>query len=69
MINIETGDGSSLPETNRVTRYVEDVLKREKAVQYFTSNVGKGNPRIYYNIVQRSESANFAQLFVQLQPT
>ncbi|HEY0110088.1 MAG TPA: efflux RND transporter permease subunit, partial [Fibrella sp.] len=69
MINIETGDGSSLPETNRVTRYVEDVLKREKAVQYFTSNVGKGNPRIYYNIVQRSESANFAQLFVQLQPS
>ncbi|MEZ0542349.1 efflux RND transporter permease subunit [Fibrella arboris] len=69
MINIETGDGSSLPETNRVARYVEDVLKREKAVQYFTSNVGKGNPRIYYNIVQRSESANFAQLFVQLQPS
>lgn len=67
MINIETGDGSSLPETNRVTRYVEDVLKREKAVQYFTSNVGRGNPRIYYNIVQRSEAANFAQLFVQLQ--
>ncbi|WP_375447038.1 efflux RND transporter permease subunit [uncultured Fibrella sp.] len=67
MINIETGDGSSLPETNRVTRYVEDVLKREKSVQYFTSNVGKGNPRIYYNITQRSESASFAQLFVQLQ--
>ena len=68
MINIETGDGSNLAETNRVTRYVESVLKQEKAIQYFTSNVGKGNPRIYYNITQRSESANFAQLFVQLQP-
>ena len=68
MINIETGDGSNLAETNRVTRYVESILKQEKAIRYFTSNVGKGNPRIYYNVTQRSESANFAQLFVQLQP-
>lgn len=68
MVNIETGDGSSLEETNRVTRFVEGVLKRESTVQYFTSNVGKGNPRIYYNIAQRSESPNFAQVLVQLLP-
>ncbi|MEZ0609740.1 efflux RND transporter permease subunit [Fibrella sp. WM1] len=68
LVNIETGDGSNLSETNTVTRFVESVLKREPTIQYFTSNVGRGNPRIYYNIVQRSESPNFAQVLVQLQP-
>lgn len=65
LINVETPEGSSLSETNSVTRYVESVLKKEPEVKYFTANVGKGNPRIYYNVIQRSESANFAQLFVQ----
>jgi multidrug efflux pump subunit AcrB len=66
LINIETPDGSSLGETNRVARYVESQLKGDSAIRYFTSNVGRGNPRIYYNIIQRSESANFSQIFVQL---
>ncbi|CCH56154.1 acriflavin resistance protein [Fibrisoma limi BUZ 3] len=66
LINIETPEGSSLQETNRVARYVEGELKREPAIRHFTTNVGKGNPRIYYNIIQRSESANFSQFFVQL---
>ncbi len=66
LINIETPDGSSLGETNRVARYVESQLGRDPAVKHFTTNVGKGNPRIYYNIIQRNESANFSQFFVQL---
>ncbi|WP_077924412.1 efflux RND transporter permease subunit [Spirosoma sp. 209] len=66
LINIETPEGSSLSETNRVARYVENQLKNEPAIRHFTTNVGKGNPRIYYNIIQRNESANFSQFFVQL---
>lgn len=66
LINIETPDGSSLGETNRVARYVESQLKRDPSVRHFTTNVGKGNPRIYYNIIQRNESTNFSQFFVQL---
>ncbi|GAA4458460.1 efflux RND transporter permease subunit [Nibrella saemangeumensis] len=67
LINIETPDGTSLQETNRVARYVESVLGREPEIRYFTTNVGKGNPRIYYNVIQRSESTNFSQFFVQLE--
>lgn len=66
LINIETPEGSSLSETNGAARYVESVLKKESDVKYFTTNVGKGNPRIYYNVIQRSESTNFSQLFVQV---
>ena len=66
LINIETPDGSSLGETNRVARYVESQLNRDPAIKHFTTNVGRGNPRIYYNIIQRNESANFSQFYVQL---
>ncbi|GAB3555649.1 efflux RND transporter permease subunit [Spirosoma fluminis] len=66
LINIETPEGSSLSETNRVARYVEGQLKGDRAIRHFTTNVGKGNPRIYYNIIQRNEAANFSQFFVQL---
>src|SRR5260221_2541996 len=66
LINIETPNSTSIYETDRVARYVEGELKKEKDISYFTTNVGKGNPRIYYNVIARSESPNFAQFFVQL---
>ncbi len=67
LVNIETPNSTSIFETDRVARYVEEVLKKEEQINYITTNVGKGNPRIYYNVIGRSESSNFAQLFVQLQ--
>ena len=66
LINIEAPNSTSLYETDRIARYVEGVLKKEKDITYFTTNVGKGNPRIYYNVIARSESPNFAQFYVQL---
>ncbi len=66
LINIETPNGTSLQETDNVARYVESELKKEKDITYFTTNVGKGNPRIYYNVISRSEATNFAQFYVQL---
>ena len=66
LINVETPEGSSLSETNRVARYVESQLKTDPEIRYATTNVGKGNPRIYYNVIQRNEATNFAQFFVQL---
>ncbi|WP_405518224.1 efflux RND transporter permease subunit [Spirosoma sp. KNUC1025] len=66
LINIETPDGTSLSETDRVARYVEGALKQEPDVKYITTNVGRGQPRIYYNIIQRNESPNYAQFYVQL---
>lgn len=67
LINIETPNGTSIYETDRVSRHVEEVLKKELDIKYFASNVGKGNPRIYYNTQGRNESPNYAQLYVQLE--
>ncbi len=68
LINITTPPQSNLGYTNRITKEIEQHLAHEKAVQYYASNVGKGNPRIYYNVVQENERSDFAQIFVQLHP-
>ena len=65
-ITLETPEGTSLEETNRLARTVEAALKKTPEVKYTTTNVGKGNPRIYYNVIQRSEATNYAEFFVQL---
>jgi multidrug efflux pump subunit AcrB len=57
---------SNIETTNLMAKKVEKVLKGEKQIMYFTTNVGKGNPRIYYNEIPENEKADFAQIFVQL---
>ncbi len=67
LITLETPDGTALSETDRVARYVEQEVKKLPEIRYITTNVGKGNPRIYYNVIQRSDATNYAEFFVQLQ--
>ncbi|WP_026632071.1 efflux RND transporter permease subunit [Dyadobacter alkalitolerans] len=67
LIDIETPQGINLKKTNQVTRYVEGILKQEPQITSFATNVGKGNPRVYYNVIQRNESENFAEIFVQVE--
>lgn len=66
LINIKMPLQTSLQESNRITRMVEDSLRGYKEIEYFTSNVGKGNPQIYYNVPQQEEKFDFAQIFIQL---
>lgn len=66
LITVETPDGTALSETDRIARYVEKEMKTVPELRYLTTNVGKGNPRIYYNVIQRSEATNYAEFFVQL---
>ena len=64
-INIELPNSASFEETNRVTREVEQILAKNEQISYYTSNVGKGNPQVYYNVIQRNEQSNYANIFVQ----
>ncbi len=66
LINIETEQGSNLEETNKATSFVEQILAKNNRIKYYSSNIGKGNPRIYYNEMQHNESPNYAQIFVVL---
>lgn len=66
LINITAPPQSSLAYTNSITKDIEKVLKNEHDIKYYSSNIGKGNPRIYYNIVPEHERTDYAQIFVQL---
>ena len=49
-----------------MSKYVEENVKHIQVLKNYATNVGHGNPRIYYNAVPRNESGNYAQIFVQL---
>jgi multidrug efflux pump subunit AcrB len=66
IININTPDGSSLDKTDQVTRLVEAELLKLNDVAHFASNIGRGNPRIYYNVIPENQKSNHAQVLVQL---
>lgn len=66
LINITTPPQSNILYTDNITRNIEEELKKEPEITYFASNVGKGNPRIYYNEIPQNEKSEYAQIFVQL---
>jgi len=66
LINITAPPQSNLQYTNSVARDIESILKKEPSVKYFATNVGRGNPRIYYNVIPENEHSDFAEIFVQL---
>ncbi|MGB8693200.1 MAG: efflux RND transporter permease subunit, partial [Steroidobacteraceae bacterium] len=66
LISVELPNGSSFAATDRALRFVEDRLARTSEVASYFANLGHGNPQIYYNHIVRNDSANYAEVFVQL---
>ena len=66
LIQVEPPDGANLGETDRAARFVEAVLARHPEVEHVMTNLGQGNPSVYYNVTQQSAKANYAELLVQL---
>lgn len=67
LIEITTPLQSNNDYTNKITAEIESELKKYPEVKYFAANIGKGNPQIYYNVLQENERSDFAQIFVQLE--
>lgn len=66
IVNVNTPDGTSLDKTEEVVNDVEKEISKIKNIKSYTSNIGHGNPRIYYNIIMKRETSNFGQIFVEL---
>ncbi|MFA6152104.1 MAG: efflux RND transporter permease subunit [Chitinophagaceae bacterium] len=67
LINIKMPLQANIPESDRAAKLVETELKKHSEIVYYTTNVGKGNPQIYYNVHQQDIKPDFAQIFVQLE--
>jgi len=66
MIQATLPEGSSLERTDQVAHYLESVLDTMPEVKYYATNVGHGNPRIYYNVFPKRFDKCFAEIYVQL---
>jgi multidrug efflux pump subunit AcrB len=65
-ITVETPTGASLADTDRALRYVEAELASRKQIRHYFANLGRGNPRVYYNIFPEETNANIGEVFVEL---
>ena len=66
LVNVEMPEGTPYYQTEKVADEVSEYLSHQELVIDVAENIGRGNPRIYYNTFPDRQTVNFAQLFVTL---
>jgi len=66
LITIETPRGSNIAETDKAIKFAESVLAGKPEVRYYFSNIGKGNPMIYYNSFQKIEQSTTGEIMCEV---
>jgi len=66
MVNVDLPEGASLDRTDAVTREVEAILSESDGITDLITNVGHGNPRIYYNVFPERDNTAHAQIIARL---
>jgi len=66
LLDIELPESSSFYATQELATRIETQVRTYSQVKAVATNIGKGNPSVYYNEFPGGESANKAQLFVIL---
>lgn len=67
LIRIDTPDGASLARTDQALRFVDARLAKEPEILWRASNLGRGNPQIFYNKSQRESSNSFAEVYASFE--
>ncbi|HTP39238.1 MAG TPA: efflux RND transporter permease subunit [Steroidobacteraceae bacterium] len=66
LVTIEAPNGSSYAATQRALKFAEQQVAKVPQLAGYFSNLGHGNPQIYYNHIVHNDSPNYAEMFVQL---
>jgi multidrug efflux pump subunit AcrB len=66
LVAVDAPNGASFAATTAALDFVEADLASHAEVRSYFSNIGHGNPQVYYNHIVRNDSANYAEVFVQL---
>ncbi len=66
MVQATTPEGSGIKRSDKVARFIEQVLDTTPEVKYYATNVGHGNPRIYYNVFPKRLNRQFTDIYVEL---
>ncbi|MDX1701236.1 MAG: efflux RND transporter permease subunit, partial [Melioribacteraceae bacterium] len=65
IINVNLPEGSSIDRTDEVARYIESVLDKNDRILSYATNIGHGNPRIYYNVLSKRNANNHSQFLIK----
>jgi multidrug efflux pump subunit AcrB len=68
LIKLEAPEGAGLAATDRVARQVEDALRATPEIDWWFTNVGHGNPFIYYNVTPAEQKPNVGEIYAQVKP-
>ncbi|MGY0218223.1 efflux RND transporter permease subunit [Endozoicomonadaceae bacterium StTr2] len=66
LINIDMPENADLEATSAMAQQVTRLVARQPLVSSVTANIGKGNPRVYYNIFRNRQVPSYAQLLVKM---
>jgi multidrug efflux pump subunit AcrB len=66
LIRINLPEGTHISKADKAARFVERVLDTLPDVVHYATNVGHGNPRIYYNTFTKNYAENYAEFYVRL---
>jgi len=66
LVTVQAPEGSSLKETDRALRFVEQQLQAMPEVRSYFTNLGHGNPKIYYNQFPPESEISYGDVFVKL---
>lgn len=66
LVQITTPDGAAMSATEKALEFTDKTLRALPEVKWVMSNLGRGNPKIYYNLNPDNARANVAEAFVEL---
>ncbi|MEZ4649926.1 MAG: efflux RND transporter permease subunit [Candidatus Eisenbacteria bacterium] len=69
LVRVHAPEGTSVVETSRRTEAVEAWLEEQPEVVGVTTNLGEGNPMVYYNQLRAPAATHFAELLVEVSGT
>lgn len=64
LVTVNAPEGSALPVVDSAVAFAERAVLRRESVKHVYANVGRGNPKIYYNIQSLAERSTLGELFV-----
>ena len=65
-VTVQMPHDATIAHTDSATRFVERTLMARPGVQHVLSNVGHGNPFMYYNVPPQNDQANFAEVIARV---
>ncbi len=65
-INVNLPEGSGIARTDAAVAFAEKILASRDEVEKYVSNIGRSNPQIYYNMIDKHRQSNLGQLYVKL---